>query len=41
MELWSLFGEVVDWFVETFRSEGGEVVLDKVVGRSIVNEFEV
>jgi|TARA_B110000003_G_scaffold77683_1_gene79228 histone-lysine N-methyltransferase SETD3 len=40
VELWSSLGEAADWFAETFRSEGGEVVLDKAAGRSIANELE-
>ena len=40
VELWSSLSHAADWFAETFRSESGEIVLDKAAGRAVADELE-
>lgn len=40
VELWTSLEAAADWFAETFKSERGEVVLDKAAGRQVAMELE-
>lgn len=40
VELWPSLASAADWFAETFRSDSGEVVLDKATAQEVANELE-
>ena len=40
VELWTSLEAAADWLAETFKSERGEVVLDKAAGRQVAMELE-
>ena len=40
VELWGSLAEAADWFAETFKSESGDVVLDKAAAREAAEELE-
>jgi len=39
-ELWGTLAEAANWFTETFKSEEGEEVLDKIAAQEIAEELE-